>query len=49
MYLDGQQYLCYCTGFFNTIAAPVENMLVYTAYTPARRYYTVVQVAHDNS
>ena len=34
--------------FFNTIAAPVENMLLYTAYTPARRYHTFVQVVHEN-
>ena len=36
MYLDGQQYLCYCV-FFNTIAAPVENILLYTGYITARR------------
>ena len=31
MYLDGQQYICYCC-FFNTIAAPVENIILYTVY-----------------
>ena len=36
--------------FFNTIAAPVvENMLLYTAYTTARRHYTVLQVVHDSA
>ena len=44
MYLDGQQYFCYCWVFFIPFAAPVEKILLYTAYTPARRYYTVVQV-----
>ena len=35
--------------FFNIIGAPVENIILCTAYTPARRYCTVVQVAHDGS
>ena len=36
--------------FFHTIAAPVENTLLYTACTPARRYCsTVVQVVHDSA
>ena len=29
MYLNGQQYICYCCDFFNTIAAPVENILFF--------------------
>ena len=50
MYLDGQPYICLLC-LFNTIAAPVEDVLLYTAYTPARRYYTaaVVQVVHDSA
>ena len=43
MYLDGQHYI------FNTIAARVEGILLYTAYTSARRYCTVVQVVHDSA
>ena len=40
MYFDGQQYIYYCCVFLiqSTIAAPVENILLYNAYTPARRY-----------
>ena len=35
--------------FFVTIAAPVENILSCTAYTPARRHYVFVQVVHDSA
>ena len=36
-------------GFLITIAALAENILLYIAYTPARRYYTAVQAVHDSS
>ena len=35
--------------FINIIGAPLENIILCTAYTPARRYCTVVQVVHDGS
>ena len=34
--------------FFNVIAAPVENIILYTAHTLARRYCTVAQVVHHD-
>ena len=41
-------HLLHCS-VFNTIAAPVENILLYTLYTPARRKCTIVQVANDSA
>ena len=49
MYLDGQQVHLLLLCFFNTIRAPVENIILCTAYTPARRYCTAVQVVHDSA
>ena len=49
MYLDGQQVHLLLLCFFNIIRAPVENIILCTAYTPARRYCTAVQVVHDSA